>query len=370
MAIVLRAIKGSPLTNDELDGNFIDLDDRVQLLEGVSSDSDGGSPFGKAIDFIEQVDNTLIVHYTDTTQDGPFELSALNLNFRGEWEPLTFYFHYDVVTVNGSVYLVNVEHTSQASFDPGANNGGPPDYYGLLLTNPGNVLPLGGTFRQALTKKTSTNFDVEWSDPRLDTLFDVAIPSDGIDTGAALVFDGDVWVPGHEALEDLTDVTMPSGGPIDGEVLIFSGGEWTSGQTAIADLADVDYSSDTPASGDLLIYNGVSWEPDSLSPAQLRYPSVVALDTSGTVVLDPELGTVFSVTPTNNITLNASTAPAGAYITIIVTTSGTSSFNITPNTNFKSTGALATGTVSGKVFTMSFVGNGTRLNETSRTTAM
>jgi hypothetical protein len=55
---------------------------------------------------------------------------------------------------------------------------------------------------------------------------------------------------------------------------------------------------------------------------------------------------------------------------VVVTTSGTSSFNITPTTNFKSTGALATGTSTGKVFTITFVGDGTNMNEVARTTAM
>ena len=103
---------------------------------------------------------------------------------------------------------------------------------------------------------------------------------------------------------------------------------------------------------------------------QLRSSTVTALGTTGTVSLDPTLGQVFSVTPTGSITLNAASAPAGALVYVVVTTSGTSSFNITPTTNFKTTGALATGTVSGKVFTLTFVSDGTNLNEVARTTAM
>lgn len=101
-----------------------------------------------------------------------------------------------------------------------------------------------------------------------------------------------------------------------------------------------------------------------------RTSTVTALGTTGTVSLDPTLGNVFTITPTAGVTLNAASAPAGQYVYLIVTTSGTSSFNITPTTNFKSTGALATGTVSGKVFTMTFISDGTNLNEVARTTAM
>jgi hypothetical protein len=100
-------------------------------------------------------------------------------------------------------------------------------------------------------------------------------------------------------------------------------------------------------------------------------PEVVALGTTGTVSLDPTVGhEVFTIVPSGAITLNAASAPVGKRATLIVTTSGTSSFNITPTTNFKSTGALATGTVSGKVFTIAFIGDGTNMVEVSRTTAM
>ena len=98
--------------------------------------------------------------------------------------------------------------------------------------------------------------------------------------------------------------------------------------------------------------------------------TVTALGATGTVSLDPTLGRVFSLTPTGGITLNAASAPAGAQVTVVLTTSGTSSFTTTFGTNFKTTGTLASGTVSGKVFTITFIGDGTNLNEVSRTTAM
>jgi hypothetical protein len=107
-----------------------------------------------------------------------------------------------------------------------------------------------------------------------------------------------------------------------------------------------------------------------IATKQLRCSTVTALATTGTVSLDPTLGQVFTCTPTGAITLNAASAPAGATVYLVVTTSGSSSFNVTPTTNFKSTGALATGTSTGKVFTITFVSDGTNLNEVARTTAM
>jgi hypothetical protein len=107
-----------------------------------------------------------------------------------------------------------------------------------------------------------------------------------------------------------------------------------------------------------------------LATAQLRNSTVTALADSGTVSLNAALGDVFTITPAGAVTLNAAFIQAGAEVTLIVTASGTSSFNITPTGNFISQGALATGSVSGKTFTMKFIGDGTNLIEVSRTAAM
>lgn len=101
-----------------------------------------------------------------------------------------------------------------------------------------------------------------------------------------------------------------------------------------------------------------------------RSTTSTAVAASGGDALDPTAGQIFTCTPTASETLTASSAPVGAVIYLVVTTSGTSSYTLTFGTNFKSTGTLATGTSSGKVFTVMFVGDGTNMNEVSRTTAM
>lgn len=77
-------------------------------------------------------------------------------------------------------------------------------------------------------------------------------------------------------------------------------------------------------------------------------------------------------TPTANATMNnaSSSVQVGRQLQTIITTSGTTSFTLTFGTGFKSQGTLATGTVTGKVFVVSFIGDGTNFNEISRTTAM
>lgn len=104
--------------------------------------------------------------------------------------------------------------------------------------------------------------------------------------------------------------------------------------------------------------------------AAIRCSTATALATSGTISVDPTLGEVFTCTPSNACTFNFASAPVDAKVVFVFTTSGVSSFTMTFGTNGKSTGTLATGTSSGKVFTVSFIGDGTNMNETARTTAM
>lgn len=98
--------------------------------------------------------------------------------------------------------------------------------------------------------------------------------------------------------------------------------------------------------------------------------TVSALTAGSTVTLSCALGDVFTLTPGQAETINAANVSAGQRVDIVVTTSGTDSYTLTFGTNFKSTGTLATGASSGKVFVVSFVSDGTNLNEVARTTAM
>ena len=100
---------------------------------------------------------------------------------------------------------------------------------------------------------------------------------------------------------------------------------------------------------------------------------VVALTPGTTVTFAPDQTTaVLTLTPAQSETINATTTNAvkGRIYTLQITTSGTSSYTLTFSTNFKSTGTLATGTTSAKVFEVQFVFDGSTFNEVSRTTAM
>lgn len=117
------------------------------------------------------------------------------------------------------------------------------------------------------------------------------------------------------------------------------------------------------------ILNFVSDGTNFIFQTDLSKP-VVALASAATIALDTALGNTFTHTPSQGETINAATVVPGQRLTFIITTSGTSSFTLTFSTNFKSTGTLATGTVSAKVFTIEFISDGTNYNEVARSTAM
>jgi hypothetical protein len=95
-----------------------------------------------------------------------------------------------------------------------------------------------------------------------------------------------------------------------------------------------------------------------------------ALTAGTTVSVDFSLATVYTLTPAQAETINATNCSAGKSASIVVTTSGTTSFVLTFSTNFKTVGTLTTGTTTAKVFNISFMCNGTTATEMSRTTAM
>lgn len=349
MPLVLRADKGSPLTISEGDGNLTYLDDRIDTVSAL---------VGKSIDSITYSASAITFNLSDSSTV-VVPLPALQLNPRGEWMPSTAYSYGDLVhVVSSGLYLVLVAHTSATSFDPDATDGTTANnlLYDLFGPIPARDLPSGGSVGQVVRKASTDDYDVEWHSQALADLADIVFPTSGPANGNILQFDGTDWASAAPAgiglrIADLADVVEPTDGSTVGDLLQFDGTDWAS--TALPDLG-LDFTD----------LSGVA------TPAQVRQATITTLGASGTVSLDPTLGDVFKLTPTGDVTLNAASAPAGARITLVVITSGTTSRNITPNTNFKSTGALATGTVTAKTFTINFIGDGSNLIETSRTTAM
>jgi hypothetical protein len=150
--------KGANLVAGEVDGNFYEINNRLITTEAAI-------PTLVSISFFEVAGNSFYIHMSNGTIQGPFTLPQLAWNFRGAWTPNTVYYVNDVVTINGSVYMVTFNHVSALVFDPYATDGQGHPYYGLLLTEPSNVLPKGGNIGDYLYKQSANDYDCVWSPP-------------------------------------------------------------------------------------------------------------------------------------------------------------------------------------------------------------
>lgn len=114
----------------------------------------------------------------------------------------------------------------------------------------------------------------------------------------------------------------------------------------------------------------------ALQSEQVAHSALVADNTAtpattGTQSLNMTGKSLFTITPTGACTFNASGGFAGQSVNMIITTSGTTARVLTFGTNFKSAGTLSTGTVTAKVFQISFVcKDGLLWVEEGRTIAM
>ena len=91
---------------------------------------------------------------------------------------------------------------------------------------------------------------------------------------------------------------------------------------------------------------------------------------NGTLALALASRGVVQVTPTATGTFTTTVPPAGTRSTLIVLTTGVTSFTMTFGTGFKTTGTLATGTVAARYFIFQFISDGTSVIEASRTVAI
>jgi hypothetical protein len=327
----------SDLLPGDIDENFWELLQRIANLEN-------NPPVAVSIADVTIAGNTFTFVMTDSSTRGPYPFPPTSWNFTGDWLPSFNYNYPDVVTALSAVYQVLRPIASGLTFDPGATDGNGNALYKLVLRQPSIALPLSGGVGQVLAKASATDFDTVW----VDTHY---VPAGG-SAGQALVKSTNADFDTHWASRSLagnSDVAIVD--VSTGDVLQWEGSAWVNTSLAALGLVFADVG-------------GVA------TVAQVRHPKNALPATSGTTTLDPTLGDVFTVVPSSDMTINALSAPQGACIVLVVTTSGVTSRTLTFGANFKTTGTLATGTVDAKVFTVSFVGDGTNLNETARTTAM
>lgn len=165
---------GSDLAAVTIDLNFWTLWSAVNSLQNSPSRARG-------IDFIALTGgNQLMIHLTDHSVQGPFVVPTEIWNPRGNWAPSTTYAPLDVVSNNGALYLVNVQHVSGATFNAFANDGLGHNLYTLLLAQPQDELPAGGTVGQRLAKSTGSPYATQWESDKVRlALYVEGSPSSG-----------------------------------------------------------------------------------------------------------------------------------------------------------------------------------------------
>lgn len=101
------------------------------------------------------------------------------------------------------------------------------------------------------------------------------------------------------------------------------------------------------------------------------YSGTFTIPTNGTLALPFDTSPVIRITPTASGAFTTTAPPAGTTCTLIVLTSGTTSYTMTfSTTGFRATGSLVTGTTSNRYFVLQFISTGSNLIEVSRTVAI
>lgn len=198
---------------------------------------------------------------------------------------------------------------------------------------------------------------------------------------------GETWVDGDEiypSASGLTNVLPQAPNPKQAIAAVVnahgSNGELfvrVQGHTSLADDELVQLTSLT--NGDILQYNGTNGRFENV-PANFATSAQGALATTaqqrsyaalanGTTAMGLATNNVVKVTPTASATYTTTVPSAGTRCSIIILTSGSSSYTITFGTGFKTTGTLSTGVTTSRNFVIDFISDGTNLLETGRTTA-
>lgn len=128
MAIIYRttgawgAGKGSNLTPAEVDNNFNELKNDIE-------DILANPPAAAGISNIEVIGTQMKIYLSNGDSYGPYTLPYVMFKSKGDWQPNTIYAILDLLTVpQKGLYLVNVDHESEAEFDPDLMIGGVPVY--------------------------------------------------------------------------------------------------------------------------------------------------------------------------------------------------------------------------------------------------
>lgn len=121
---------GVPNPAATIDGNFYDLDQRVQDLVD-------NPPVAAGISNIQVNGSQLMIFLSNGAEFGPFTLPVAAIQFKGEYVPTTQYFELDVVSVLGQgIFLVRIDHEGPDPFNPDLLILGEPAYVKIFGDDP------------------------------------------------------------------------------------------------------------------------------------------------------------------------------------------------------------------------------------------
>ena len=111
----------------------LDFDNNTWEFVSAIADLIANPPSVNQIASFSIVGTNLFVNMMDGTVIGPLPIPILKFGWRGEWAPATGYVELDVFSVAAvGIFLVLHDHTSDATFDPAAEDGGNPRYYQMF----------------------------------------------------------------------------------------------------------------------------------------------------------------------------------------------------------------------------------------------
>lgn len=229
------------------------------LWSALSSVQSSIPAAGRSIDYIALTGgNSLMIHLTDHSVQGPFVVPSEIWNPRGNWAATTVYAPLDVISENGSLYLVNVAHTSGSTFNALANDGLGHNLYTLLLAQPADTLPTSGVIGQKLVYTGGSPAFAAWENEYVRlALFVPGQPSAGTTLLQYCVTDhmqlpiGLLGSVAYSAVPSLTTQSYPifqNGNPIG--AIIFNGSGSSPSDVDVAFTTVINLSP-----GDILTIN-------------------------------------------------------------------------------------------------------------------
>ena len=111
MQIIYRSQKGSPLTIQEIDGNFQELETRIKAL-----DEKVGKGSTESLAAVNCKGETLEFIGTQGTKFPSVKLPIMRWEAKGGWKKNAAYKAHDVVSYQQSLYLCMREHQSAVEF--------------------------------------------------------------------------------------------------------------------------------------------------------------------------------------------------------------------------------------------------------------